>query len=143
MKTPWGETIMPDTDIDSAATPEEVSPTTTGPLRTVGGEGTRGWVRVVLGMCVATLLLGDVFLYSHHQALQARVENQERRIERLDKVVSDLLLANENAEKIEKIEQQVDGIDGQVQELTKAIKAQNAKAEEPAPDPEPKKRKPR
>ena len=125
---------MTDAENDTEGAPNEAPRrNTTGPLAIVGpnGERLRNWLRIVMGMGV--LLVGDIFLYSHHQALQARVENQERRFIRLNKVVDDLLMTNTNAEKIEKIELQVDGIDGQVQELTDVIKAQDAIPEEPAP----------
>lgn len=125
---------MPDLDSTPSGAPSEVvSRNASGPLTVVGlnGDGFRSWLRVAFGAALGALLVGDIFLYSHHQALRARVENQERRIERLNTMVDDLLITNENAQKIEKIEQQVESIDGQVQELTDAIKAQNAKPKEP------------
>jgi len=135
---------MSESENNPEGVPEEIpSPNTTGPLSVIrgNGEALRAWLRVIAAMFLGVLLVGYISLYSLHQALQARVTNQERRIERLNNAIDDLLTSNQNAEKIEKIEQQVEGIDGQVQDLTEAIKAQNAKAEADDPKPEPKKKK--
>lgn len=123
---------MPDHDNDPSGTPEEAPRrNTTGPLSLVAGngEGLRAWLRIMGAGILGVLLMGDIFLYTLHQALQARVESLERRNDRLTGVVDSLLTSNEDAEKIEKIEQQVDGIGGQVEDLTDAIKAQDAKAD--------------
>ena len=125
---------MPEPENDTPGAPSEVwHQNTTGPLRALGltGEGTHSWLRVVFGMILGALLVGNIFLYSLHQALHARVENQERRSDRLGKMVDDLLITNKNAEKIEKIEQQVDGISSQVQDLTDIIRAEPEKVEKP------------
>lgn len=117
-------------------TPQETTTqdqSTAGPFSGANGERWRSWFRMMFAVCVGVLLIGDIFLYSLHRALTARVENQERRIERLQSVVDDLLSASENAEKIEKIEQQVDGINGQIGDLTEVLKAQNDGGEEPPP----------
>jgi len=135
----------PENDNNLAGIPEEVSPTThTESLRTTNAPGPRTRARVLVGICLAVFFLGDVFLYSHHRALQARVESHERRIERLDKAITDLLMANDNAEKIEKIEQQVVGIDGQMDDLTTFLKDEakaEAEAQNVAEDPKKKQRK--
>jgi TolA-binding protein len=123
---------MAEPDQDTPGAPNEPLPrATTGSLAILGvdAETFRSWLRVAFGMGLATLLVADIFQYSLHQALHARVENQERRIERLNKMVDDLLTTNQNAQKIEKIEQQVEGIDGQIHDLTESIKAQDAKAD--------------
>ena len=93
-----------------------------------GSERFRTILKTTFAVILAVLLMGHVALYSLHQALYSRVESQEHRIERLSKMLTDMLTANQNAEKIEKIEQQVTGIGGQMDDLTDAIKAQNAAA---------------
>lgn len=114
---------------------------TTGPLPVVeNGDRLRSILRMMFAVCLAVLLVATVALFSLYEALKSQTESQEHRIERLNNMVSDLLVANENAQKIEKIEQQVNGIEGQVTELTDAIKAQDAKAAA-EPEPEPKKKK--
>jgi len=134
---------MPEPENETPGAPTAPQPRTgTGSLAILGnGDNFRSMLKVVFGVTLGVLLVGDIFLYSLHQALSARVENQERRIERINQIVDDLLISNANAEKIEKIEQQVNGIDGQVHELTDAIKAQDAKAEKiENSEPDPKKR---
>jgi len=101
----------------------------TGPFSVPNGERWKSWFRMMFAVCVGILLIGDIFLYSLHRSLTARVENQERRIERLQGTVKDLLTARDNAEKIEKIEQQIEGIDGQIGDLTETLKAQNDTSE--------------
>ena len=128
MKKPLVEAgPMPDIDMETEGTPPEpVQSSTTGPLDTVdaNGERFRSRLRAAFGVLLAVLLMGNILMYSLYKSLQARVQNQERRIERFYGVVDNLLLANGNAEKIEKIEQQVESIDGQMKELTDVIKAQ-------------------
>jgi uncharacterized protein HemX len=86
--------------------------------------------RVVLPVAFLAVLMADVALYSMVQALSSRVEAQDHRLERLQKMVTDMIGANQNAEKIEKIETQVDGIETQVNELTTTLKKEAADAEE-------------
>lgn len=93
----------------------------------------RGLLRAFVGVLIALLLVGDVALYSLYQALRSRVWSQEHRVERLHKLVTDMIKANQNAEKIEKIETQVDGIETQVSELTETIKEQDAQDDTMAP----------
>jgi hypothetical protein len=122
---------MSEPENETPGAPEATEPkAATGSLGILGldGEKFRSALRVAFGVILGMLLVGDIFQYSLHQALAARVENQERRIERLNKMVDDLLTTNQNAQKIEKIEQQVEGIDGQIHDLTEAIKAQDAEA---------------
>lgn len=89
----------------------------------------RWWVWITVAAVLGTLLVVDVVLYSLYKALQSRSQGQDHRIERLEKMVTDMIQANQNAEKIEKIETQVDGIEVQVTELTSTIKEQDAKAQ--------------
>jgi len=90
----------------------------------------RSWLRAIAAVFVGFLFVGEVALYSLHKALRSRVEAQDHRVERLQEMVADMIKANQNAEKIEKIETQVDSIGVQVTDLTTTIKAQNAEAEE-------------
>lgn len=124
---------------------EEESRPTTGSLAALGanGERLRSVLRLVFACCLAACLIGDILLYSLYQALRSQSDSQEHRIERLNNMVGDLMMANENAQKIEKIEQQVNGIEGQVTDLTNTIKAQDEKAEAPEPEPKKKRKKPR
>jgi hypothetical protein len=82
-------------------------------------------MRTAVAVVVAVLLVGDVAIYSLYQALLSRVQSQEHRLERLDKMVNDMVVANQNAEKIEGIETQVDNIETQISDLTKVIKEQD------------------
>lgn len=91
----------------------------------------RWWVRVVGVSLVLVLFVGDMVIYSLYQALQSRVEYQENRVERLEKMVHDLLSISENAAKIEGIETQVDKIDGQISGLAEELKEEQKKAEAP------------
>lgn len=97
-------------------------------------ERLRAFLRVAFAVCLSVVVMADVALYSLHQALHSRVEAQEHRIERLNKMLTDTLAANQNAEKIEKIGQQVTGIESQMDDLTTAIKAQDAEVPEPEPE---------
>jgi hypothetical protein len=92
----------------------------------------RNWLRIGGALLVTFLLISNIALYSLHKALTSRVEGQDHRIERLQQMVTDMLKANQNAEKIEKIETQVDSIGVQVTDLTTTIQAQDAKADEKA-----------
>jgi len=136
---------MPD---QPEATPEPVEAAhTTGPISVLEnkGERLRSILRIAFSACLGILLMGDVAFYSLHQAMKSQVDSQEHRIERLNSMISDLLMSNQNSEKIEKIEQQVNGIDGQVQAITDAIKRQDKKAAEAEAEAEaePKKKKKR
>jgi hypothetical protein len=53
----------------------------------------------------------------------------DRRVERLDQVVRDLLMVTENAAKIEKIEQRVSGIEIRVGELADSLQAEDLKSD--------------
>lgn len=129
---------------DEEAPPEPTANVdTTGPLPTVesNGERLRTLLRMAFAVSLAVLLVATVALFSLYETLKSQTESQERRIERLNNMMGDLLVANENAEKIEKIEQQVNGIQDQVTDLTDVIKAQDAKALEAELETEPKKKK--
>lgn len=90
----------------------------------------RNWLRAVVAVVVLLLLVGDVALYSLYKALRSRVEAQDHRVERLQDMVTDMIAANQNAEKIQKIETQVDAIGVQVTDLTTTIKEQDADTEQ-------------
>lgn len=104
------------------------------PTSEKGPERLRQWLRVIVAVFVASLLVGDLAMYSLYQALRSRVEGQDHRIERLQKMVTDMLKANRNGKKIEKIETQVNNIGVQVSDLTTTIKEQDAQ-EAKAPPP--------
>jgi uncharacterized protein HemX len=105
---------------------EKTAETSAEPAATEGArERVRGWMRTAVAVVVAVLLVGDVAIYSLYQALLSRVQSQEHRLERLDKMVNDMVVANQNAEKIEGIETQVDNIETQISDLTKVIKEQD------------------
>ena len=86
-------------------------------------------IRLWLGaaiFAVCLLLVGDIVMYSAYQTLSSRVEGQDHRIERLQKMLIDMIAANQNVEKIEKIEGQVENINVQMTDLTTTIKEQDA-----------------
>jgi hypothetical protein len=124
---------------DTEDTPEpSENENATGPLTIVqnNGERLRSILRMAFAACLAGLLVSTVALFSLYESLKSKTDSQEHRIERLNSMISDLLMTHENAQKIEKIEQQVNGIEGQLGDLTDTLKAQDAKAEaelEPAP----------
>lgn len=93
------------------------------------GERLRSLLRITTVGILGVLLIGDIFMYSLYQALRAQTENHDRKIERLNRALDDLRTSNANAEKIEKIKQQVDGIDGNVTEMTATLKAQDTRGE--------------
>lgn len=130
---------------EDEAIPESVETwNNTGPLQGIGNGSARFSMilRTTFAVVLTVLLVGNVALYSLHQTLNARVESQEHRIQRLNKMLTDMLTANQNAEKIEKIKQQVSGIEGQMDDLTTTIKAQNAvEAKKSAEEKKPPKRR--
>lgn len=95
----------------------------TGPMGAVDlqEDRLRGWIRIFTFMAFCTLLVMNLFLFSLYQGHEAQMDNQNRRIERLNGNVQDLLKSNQNAEKIEKIKQTIDGIDSHVQELVTVL----------------------
>jgi len=119
---------------DEDAVPEPQPRRATGPLSVLsnGAQGSGIVLRMVYAACLAGLLVAVVALYSMHQAVYSRVEAQDHRIERLNKMLGDVLSSNANAEKIEKIEQQVSGIGSSLDELNANLKAE---AEQPEPEP--------
>jgi hypothetical protein len=76
-----------------------------------------GRLRMIFAVCLGGLMMGDVALYSLYQSVHSRVEAQDRRIERMNKLLTDLLASRDNAKKIEEIEQQVDGVVTAVEDL--------------------------
>jgi len=88
----------------------------------------RALLRVVFGVLLGVLGMADVGMYSLHKAMESRVEAQERRIERMDGMLTNMLASHDNASKIETIEQQVVGIENQIGELTDLVR-DNMKAE--------------
>jgi hypothetical protein len=123
--------------------PDTVEPETSGEVDANNGgngwERLRHWLRMVYAVLLAVLLVGDIALYSLYQAEHSRVNSLDHRIERMDHMLMDLLAAQGNAEKIEKIEQQVTGMQGRMDDLATVLKEEDA-AEEPPAEPEKKKR---
>jgi len=115
--------------------PDEDTKPRTGATAADGGEGedeetnerALSWLRVLMGVLFGMLILADLHLYSLYEAESSRVEAMDRRMERLDQTLSDLLTINENAEKIEKIEQRVSGIEVRVGELADSLEAEGDK----------------
>jgi len=66
---------------------------------------------VATGVLLGVLLIGDVTLYSHHKELEARVENQERKIAQLDKMVEELLKGRDQAARVEEIMAELDALE--------------------------------
>ena len=136
---------MPDDDDDAIPKPAE-GQNNTESLQVLqnASERFRAALRITFAVVLAVLIMGHVALFSLHQALHSRVESQEHRLERLNQMLSDMLAANKNGEKIERIEQQVNGIESQMNDLTTTIKAQDAtvaaEAEVAVPAPSKKKR---
>jgi uncharacterized coiled-coil protein SlyX len=95
---------------------------TTGSVPVVDNGGSGMWLRTLFALCLGALFVGSIALYSLHQALHSRVESQEHRIERLNKMLTDMLASGANAEKIEKIEQKMSGIEASLDELNATLK---------------------
>lgn len=74
-------------------------------------------LRMIFAVCLGALMMGDVALFSLYKSVQSRVESQDRRIERMNKLLTDLLASRDNAMKIEEIEQQVEGVATAVEDL--------------------------
>jgi hypothetical protein len=72
---------------------------------------------MIFAVCLGALMMGDVALFSLYKSVQSRVESQDRRIERMNKLLTDLLASRDNAMKIEEIEQQVEGVATAVEDL--------------------------
>jgi hypothetical protein len=84
----------------------------------------RVWLRGITLVAIGMLLVTDVAMYSMYQTMHSRVVSQDHRIERLQQMVANMIKANQNAEKIQKIKTQVESIDVQVTELTTTLKAE-------------------
>jgi len=108
------------------ATPEPIEPDVSEQLGDGNGnparERIRSVLRAVFAVILGVLLVGDVALYSLHKALEARVESQDRRIERMNAMLTDLLASRDNAARIELIETQVDGIEKSMGDLQQLVK---------------------
>jgi len=125
------------------ATPEPIEPEISGQLGDGNGtdngtdngnllrERIRSVLRAVFAVALGVLLVGDVALYSLHKALEARVESQDRRIERMNSMLTDLLSSRDNAARIELIETQVDGIGKAVEDLQQLVKDTRPPTEPP------------
>jgi len=121
------------------ATPEPIEPDVSEQLGDGNGtdngnlprERIRSVLRAVFAVTLCVLLVGDVILYSLHKALEARVESQDRRIERMNSLLTDLLSSRDNAARIELIETQVDGIEKSVGDLQQLVKDTRAPTEPP------------
>jgi hypothetical protein len=111
---------MPD---ETTPIPENVPATQTGSVTLESEEnGNRGLLRVVFGVLLGVLGMADVGMYSLHKAMESRVEAQDRRVERMDGILTDLLVSHDNASRIEEIEQQVVGIENQIGELVEMVR---------------------
>lgn len=79
------------------------------------------FLRGSLFVAVCFFVISDVALYSAYKALSSRVQAQDHRIERLQKMVTDMIKANQNAAKVQKIETQVSNIETQVNDLSTTL----------------------
>jgi len=133
------------------ATPEPIEPTNSAELDDGGGdnggenrnsprERVRSIVRGAFAVILGVLLMADVGLYSLYKALEARVESQDRRLERVNALLTDLLNSRDNASKIEEIEIQVDSIEKQIGIVHQLVKDTRPPTE-PPPEDEPAKSK--
>ena len=107
----------------SDATPETVEPETTGEILANGElkERRGNLLRLIFAAILGVLLVGDVAMYSLHKAMASRVESQERRMDRMNKMLNDSLTARQNATKIEGLETQVDGLVTAVEGLQQMV----------------------
>jgi len=95
------------------------------------------WVQVLL---LFFLLSADVFLYSLYQADHARLQTVHRKMERLELYLSNAIKAKKNDTKILSIEQQINGIEMNLDSLATALKDYKSNPVEDVPS-IPKKRK--
>lgn len=79
--------------------------------------------RFQIGAIFAITLLGIgfLFLYSEYQTLLARVEGQDRRLERYNRFLADVVSSQSAAGRLEDIDQKVSKIEENIDELTSAI----------------------
>lgn len=84
----------------------------------------RSLLRLIFAIMLFGLLLGEVVLYSFFKTVESRVESQDRRIERMQSVLTDFLASRDNAGKIQEIEQQVDRTAEAVGELSNLVQDQ-------------------
>jgi hypothetical protein len=133
MVSPWmKEAAMPEADDTPIPSTLPVSPS--GELAQNEEKQRSGLLlRTTFGALLGVLMMGQVALYSLHKAMESRVESHERRIERSSKLLTDLLSSRDNAAKIEEIEQQVVGIEGQIGELVDMVR-DNAEQSSPVVD---------
>lgn len=119
---------------ETTPTPDDEPATQSTPALSEGSESpNRALLRVVFGVLLGALAMADVGMYSLHKAMESRVEAQDRRIERMDGALTDMLASHDNASKIETIEQQVDGIEGQIGELVEMVRDSQKPPSEDAP----------
>jgi hypothetical protein len=133
MAFPWmKEAVMPETE--DTPIPSTLPVSNSGELAQ-NDETQRSslLLRTTFGALLGVLAMGQVALYSLHKAMESRVESHERRIERSSKLLTDLLSSRDNAAKIEEIEQQVVGIEGQIGELVDMVR-DNAEQSSPVVD---------
>jgi hypothetical protein len=81
----------------------------------------RSVLRILLVVVLATLLAGDIYLYSALQAEKARVESLTHRVDRLEKMVVDALTSNQNAVAVEELGQKVEGISAGIEEMHQTL----------------------
>lgn len=77
----------------------------------------RPWVVLMFSLLLGT----NVVWFSFYKTVESDIVAQEQRITRLQKLVSQLISANENAVKIQRIEHQVDVIDNRLSDLSNTL----------------------
>ena len=99
--------------------PVEIQEQESGPheISSAARESLRRRLRVTYALCLGILLAGDVVLYSLYKGVESQLESQERRVDRMGRLLADLLGSRDNAQKIEEIEQQVEGVAVAVEDL--------------------------
>lgn len=80
-------------------------------------EHMRPWIALVFSLLLGT----NVLWFSFYKTVEFNIVAQEQRITRLQRLVSQLISANKNAVKIERIEHQVDVIDHRLSDLSRAL----------------------
>ena len=88
------------------------------------------WLVFVSFLVIVT---ADAFLYSVYQADHSRVVTMDRRIDRLETMVTEAIHAKENAEKIKTIESQVKSIETEISGVADLLK-EVGKPEEEKPE---------
>jgi cytochrome c-type biogenesis protein CcmH/NrfG len=119
------------------ATPDPIEPDTSEEIATnESSESTergRSLLRMVFAGILGVLLVGDVAMYSLYKAMESRVESQDRRMDRMNKMLTDSLTSHDNAEKIAGLETQVEGLVSAVGDLKQMVEDTHEAPAAPAP----------